>query len=205
MSAIRRTILEAVLLSVIALAVGAGANAIRPKRSLKWNEDKFPKVQVHVEPQQEFNAEDNADQVAKQVADKPQHDYQTIAFEELAEIFNDPDPQTGAVVFVDARNDASFEAGHIPGALQCDRYYLEDYIQDLLDYVYDADKIVVYCNGGDCEDSMYLCGELMEFDVPYESLYLYEGGWKEWAANDMPVESVVDGLESGSTPEGESG
>ena len=187
MPAIRKTILEAVLLSVIAFAVAAGANAVRPKGALKWNKDHFPKRRLHVEQKQELYGNNETEQIAEQTGDQPKHDYQTITFEELEEIFNDPDPETGAVVFVDARNDAAFEAGHIPGAIQCDRYYLEDYIEDVLDYAYDADQVIVYCNGGECEDSMYLCGELMEFDVPYESLYLYEGGWKEWMDHDMPV------------------
>ncbi len=186
MRAIRKTILEAVLLSAVAFAVAAGANAVRPKGSLKWGKDYFPERRQHVDQRQKLDADNEKGQVAEQTADESKHDYQTITFEELAGIFNDPDT-LGAVAFVDARNDAAFEAGHIPGALQCDRYHLEDYIRDLLDYVYDADKVIVYCNGGECEDSAFLCGELMEFDVPYESLYLYEGGWKEWKGRDMPV------------------
>ncbi len=186
MRAIRKTILEAVLLSAIAFAVAAGANAVRPKGALKWSKDHFPKRRQHVEQKQKLDGNTDRETVGQPTADGSKHDYQTITFEELAGIFSDPDT-LGAVVFVDARNDAAFEAGHIPGALQCDRYHLEDYIRDLLEYVYDADKVIVYCNGGECEDSMYLCGELMEFDVPYESLYLYEGGWKEWKARDMPV------------------
>ena len=49
-------------------------------------------------------------------------------------------------------------------------------------------KVIVYCGGGDCEDSVFMCRELLEADVPYDAIHLYVGGWEEWTAKGMPVE-----------------
>ena len=117
------------------------------------------------------------------------HHFQVIAFDEVLAVFNHPDTKLGENIFIDARNDDLFEAGHIPGAIQCDHYQLEDYIDEVIDYAYEATKVIVYCNGGDCTDSIYVCRDLVEdWDVPFDAVYLYEGGWKEWQAREQPVE-----------------
>ncbi len=164
MGTIPKSILEAAILGLVGIAVATGANTLRGSGSLEWNRNYFDKGMVASE-----------------------HAYQTMLFEEVVEIFNDPATQMGANVFIDARNDELYEEGHIPGALQADHYRLEDYIENVLAYAESADRIIVYCNGGDCEDSIYMCTDLVELDVPYDRIYLYVGGWKEWESNGQPV------------------
>jgi rhodanese-related sulfurtransferase len=48
---------------------------------------------------------------------------------------------------------------------------------------------VVYCNGGNCEDSELTAALLADANiVPREKLWVYGGGITEWATNGWPVE-----------------
>lgn len=119
----------------------------------------------------------------------PKHDFQEVTTEEAFKLFNDSEYESGLYVFVDARNDERFAEGRIPGAIQCDHYKLEDYIDAVLEAVKGAGRVVVYCNGGECEDSIFVCKELVDSGVPYDAVYLYAGGWKEWTQRGFPVET----------------
>jgi len=132
------------------------------------------------------NATNGPDESASK---KLEHAFQEIHFDEVVDAFNDPRAATGHFVFVDARRDDLYEAGHIPGAIQCDHYRLENYIQNVIDRVDGAEKVIVYCGGGNCEDSIFVCTDLQDFDVPFGMIYLYPGGWKEWSAKGMPSET----------------
>ncbi len=188
MDAAKRTVLEALLLGVLGLAVAFTANAVRASASIELGKNYFavwapPKV-----PDDEPGEKPPIPVVAPAKDKHPDHPYQEVTFEDVVDIFNDPNTEMRVNLFVDARDDEAYEEGHIPGALQADHYRLEDYIDNLLDFAEAAEKIIVYCNGGDCEDSIFLCSDLMEFDVPFDSVYLYPGGWKEWMKNGMPIE-----------------
>ena len=75
----------------------------------------------------------------------------------------------------------------IPGAVLCNPYQVEQYAEDVKNVALGAEKVIVYCGGGDCEDSLFLCRELIEMDVPDDALYLYPGGWKDWQARKGPI------------------
>jgi rhodanese-related sulfurtransferase len=124
-----------------------------------------------------------------ETGDHPEHPFQEILFDEVRAVFNDPNTALGVNVFVDARNDHAFSEGRIPGAIQCDHYQLAEYLGPVLDATAVAARVIVYCNGGDCEDSIFVCNDLMDAGVPYSRLYLYPGGWQEWKKNDMPIEA----------------
>jgi rhodanese-related sulfurtransferase len=120
--------------------------------------------------------------------DHPDHPYQVLGFDQVVEIFRAPETAIGGNVFVDARDEDVYAEGHIPGAIRADHYRLQECIDTLLEYAQSAERIIAYCNGGDCEDSIFLCTDLIEFEVPYERIYLYPGGWEEWQKKGMPVE-----------------
>ncbi len=90
-------------------------------------------------------------------------------------------------IFVDARDDQNYQAGHIPGAYQLDYYRPENYLPSVLQAASLAQKIVVYCNGGDCEDSEFTA-RLLATVVPAERIFVYAGGIEEWFAAGLPVE-----------------
>jgi rhodanese-related sulfurtransferase len=52
-----------------------------------------------------------------------------------------------------------------------------------------AQKIVVYCTGGECEDSEFAAIMLRDAGVPRENLFVYTGGITEWKSQGRPVET----------------
>ncbi len=199
MQTVKKTVLEVLVLAVVGTGVALAVNGAQGSRGLKLTKNYFAKVTLpnHATPPTPTVKKVEAVQVEerkKAAAPKHlKHDYQDVSFAEAVAIFEDPGTELGVNIFVDARNDAAYEEGHIPGAIQADHYRLEDYMENLLDFAAGAEKIVVYCNGGDCEDSVLICGDLIEFDVPYENIYLFSGGWKAWTDGNMPVAKGRDG------------
>jgi rhodanese-related sulfurtransferase len=115
------------------------------------------------------------------------HPFPEVSLKEAVSIFEHEHTADGLYVFVDARADEPYEAGHIPGAVQCDYYRIDYYFPDLLTKAAGAEKLVVYCNGGDCEDSLYVCGELLKADIPKAHILLFKGGWQEWKKANLPI------------------
>jgi rhodanese-related sulfurtransferase len=52
-----------------------------------------------------------------------------------------------------------------------------------------AQKIVVYCTGGKCEDSEFAAGTLLEAGIPAAKISVYIGGITEWTAAKLPLET----------------
>jgi rhodanese-related sulfurtransferase len=212
MRVIRNTVLEAIIVVLVGTAVGFTANAAREKR-IKFDRNYFPhsgQTNSRHEEQREFTGpalaaappagraiESESPTADGDVAEdleagaQADHPFQKITLEEVASIFCDPATEQGSNIFLDARNDSLFEEGHIPGAFHCDHYRFEEYVDDVLPACRTAEKIIVYCHGEDCEDSILLCYDLMDADVPYERLYVFSGGWTEWKNNQMPIAKGV--------------
>lgn len=182
MRMLRKTLVETLALVILSVGLAYTANAVRGSGSIQWTKNYFDTGAGLALPKQPEDQRDTSG------ASHAKHRYQEISFDELAELLDDPTTDVGLNVLIDARNDEQYETGHIPGAIQCDPYNLEPYIDEVLSYTMGALKVIVYCGGGDCEDSAFMCRELLEADVPYDALHLYAGGWEEWTAKGMPVE-----------------
>lgn len=105
------------------------------------------------------------------------------------QFFHDPRRQQDLVVFIDARSDAHYKEGHIPGAYEFDRFQEELYMPTLLPVCAKAEQIVFYCGGGDCEESEHAAIYLRDgMKLPPEKVFVYGGGINEWRSNAMPVE-----------------
>lgn len=118
--------------------------------------------------------------------------YQLISTDEVADIVSDPNYDRYRFVIVDARSRSAYEAGHIGGAIRCYHYELDACLDNLLAFALGAEKVIVYCNGGDCEDSKFMCQELVDQGVPWSVIYLYADGWKDWVAQDMSYEEGAE-------------
>lgn len=85
------------------------------------------------------------------------------------------------VLFLDARRTKVFEEGHIAGA-QPMSVWESDVDQKtvaLLNEGRDQElPIVIYCSGGDCEDSHMLSEKL--FGAGFNNLLVYRDGWPDW-------------------------
>ena len=201
MKALRSMVIELLVLSVLAVALGLGANAVRasakipgviklthnyfktaPKRLATVPDQADQPTSIGAKPVDDLRPTSSAEDAAH--LDSP---YTIISVAEAAEVFRDPNTELGVNVFIDARGDAAFEDGHIPGAVQCDHYNLDLYIDNVLDYAQGADKVIVYCNGGDCIDSMSVCADLEDMGISIDSIYLFVGGWEAWVAAKLPV------------------
>jgi len=107
---------------------------------------------------------------------------------QVAQLYHDPRYEQELVVFIDARDDSNYQEGHIPGAYQFDHYHPENYLAAVLPVCQTAERIVVYCTGGDCEDSEFSALTLGGVGIPKEKLAVYVGGMTEWLTNGLPVE-----------------
>ncbi|NLX13451.1 MAG: rhodanese-like domain-containing protein [Phycisphaerales bacterium] len=136
-------------------------------------------------------AEDDSVAVAQLEALKRRlhdHGIRMIDFEEVKALFESPGYPAGAYVFIDARDDRLYREGHLPGAFLVDHYRIERYIPLVLDYCWAADKIVVYCNGGECDDSEFVALDLLREGLDAGRIFVYAEGFLDWESHGMPVE-----------------
>jgi rhodanese-related sulfurtransferase len=126
---------------------------------------------------------------------------QTVGSNEVSQLFADPGRVQGLIVFVDARDDDHFMAGHLPGAWQFDRFRPEIHLPQVLPVCLAASKVVVYCAGGECEDSAFAAIQLRDAGVSQDALRVYLGGFTEWKALGLPIERGARG--SGAAPNGQ--
>ncbi len=202
---LKRVLLEAVVVAAIGLAVSLLANLVSP-RGLSLTRNYFPSSgtthgKIDGSANSNINAvvaaTNGAGQLAQEIvaARLKEKGLQPIDFREAMELFRDPQYAVDLIVFIDARDDRHYAEGHIPGAYQFDRYYPEKHLPAVLPACLNATKIVVYCTGGNCEDSEFAALTLKEAGAPLERIVVYAGGMTEWAAKGFPIE--VGGRNSG--------
>ncbi len=111
-----------------------------------------------------------------------EHEYLTISTEDAHDYWEYLVDEPGGVYFIDARRQKSFASGHIEGAHNIDRYQdLDGVSDDLIEKLKNAGIVIVYCNGGECEDSIFLANDLVyRWQVPAEVIAVYEGGISAW-------------------------
>ncbi len=107
---------------------------------------------------------------------------------QVIQVFRDPRYEQELYLIVDSRDDRHYQEGHVPGAYHFDHYHPADYLAPVLGACQTAEKIVVYCNGGTCEDSEFAALSLRDAGVPQGKLFVYVGGFSEWVTNGLPVE-----------------
>ena len=191
-------LLEALVVAAIGLAFALLANLVSP-RGLSLTRNYFPGSgtthgKIDRVANSNFNAAAPATNGAGQSAQETvaarlkEKGLQPIDGREAMQLFRDPQYALELIVFIDARDDRHYTEGHIPGAYQFDRYYPEKHLPAVLTACLNATKIVVYCTGGNCEDSEFAALTLKEAGVTQERLSVYVGGMTEWAANRWPVE-----------------
>lgn len=98
--------------------------------------------------------------------------------------------EAGAL-FLDARRSSVYENGHITGAenVAVWEHDADARIQSILgrsagNEEYDR-IIVIYCSGGDCNDSVRLAEKLAM--VGFFNVYLYRDGYRAWMESGLPI------------------
>ena len=85
---------------------------------------------------------------------------------------------------LDARRTSDYEAGHIAGARAFSVW--ESDVDDKVNKLYEERSdpreqlkpILIYCSGGDCEDSHMLAQKL--WGVQFNNIYVYKDGFPDW-------------------------
>ena len=132
-------IAEAVIVAAIAAAIGYVANARNPK-GIALEKDNLGTAVRSMD-------QDTATRLQ-------QLGLQTISHDDVVKDFDDELYQKyDAYAFVDARNDANYADGHVPGAWHFDPYHIENYTVTVVPQCQNSAKVIVYCNGGQCVDS----------------------------------------------------
>jgi len=83
-----------------------------------------------------------------------------------------------AVLWLDARSEAEFEAEHIPGALLLNMEEWDRLFPQFLDQWSPEKKIVVYCGAASCGLSHEVAERLRKSNI--SEVYVLKGGWEAW-------------------------
>jgi len=91
-------------------------------------------------------------------------------------------------LFLDARRTSVYTDGHIPGARSFPVWEsdIADRVKAFFDEGLDQNApIVIYCSGGDCEDSHMLAEKL--YMVGFNNLLVYKDGFPGWQKRGLPA------------------
>ena len=186
-SAVGKVFVEALFVAVAGAAVAFAANQISP-RGLALARNYFPAENNHT-----VTAAANTNPAALSpaqllAAQMRKNGLQLVDGGQAAKLFRDARFGQNAVVFIDARDESPYREGHIPGAYEFDPYHPDKYLAIILPICRAAEQIVVYCNGGDCDDSQTAAILLRNVGIANQKLFIYGGGITEWTNNGLPVE-----------------
>ncbi|MDB9722993.1 rhodanese-like domain-containing protein [Candidatus Marinimicrobia bacterium] len=155
---IRIPIVQAILLVVISLLIGLGSNIISSK-PIPWFAEELAVVDmVEIKSDEPILA--------------------AISLKQ-AKVFFDEE-----VLFVDARDESYYEAGHIKGAMK--NIFLYELIFKIEEKQNKDTPLVVYCGDPGCGDSEQLAYDFK--DMGFTKLYVFKGGWLEWSKAGYPSE-----------------
>lgn len=95
---------------------------------------------------------------------------------------------TQGAVFLDSRPDESYAERHIRGARSVPEKQLAARMEEVLTMIEGDKKVVVYCQGMECDEAHLLASALREAGL--NKIFVFAGGMKEWEATGYPVEGA---------------
>jgi rhodanese-related sulfurtransferase len=176
-----RPAFEAFVILLAAFLAAIVSNALAgPERRLEWLRAPTPLAEA---PPASAPRPSAAAPSSGAAAASPQKPWTEISTDEAERLF-----RTG-VLFVDARRSGEYRQGHVTGARSMPVWEagLDEKVKALFDER-SADQsapIVVYCNGGECEDSHELGQRL--FLSGFDSVRVYRDGFPDWSRKKLPV------------------
>jgi len=191
---VKKVLQEGALIAVIGAALAFAANGLSP-RGLELTIDHYPGDRV-ASPSKA--AATNLTNVAATITNSPlellsarlrANGLQLAESNQVVQFFRDPRREADGVIFIDARDEEHYRAGHIPGAYHFDRFHPENYLTNVVPACQAAQDIVFYCNGGECDDSEHAAIMLRDsLGLPKEKVFVYGGGFTEWTNDGLPFE-----------------
>lgn len=91
----------------------------------------------------------------------------------------------GPVLWLDARHEPEFKAGHIPGALLLNDYDWENLLIAAFPAIMEAAEgtpVIIYCDGQQCAASRAVRDKLRQTPLGDRELLILRGGWPAWEA-----------------------
>ena len=89
-------------------------------------------------------------------------------------------------VFLDARDKALFDEGHIQGAKNLPWYEVDDYFQQVVPGMDRQTPVITYCDGESCNLSHELA--LFLKNMGFAEVRVLINGWTLWQVNNLPIE-----------------
>lgn len=175
-----KIISQIVAILLIASAVGAATNSIRPT-SMPWIRAERSSTPVPVTITDSTPKEKTPDASpastgsaanAAQPAPAAPLPGQLTAEDILLHLKN------GSARFVDAREQHEWVEGHFRGAIHIPASAIYASIDRVVREVPPNEKLIVYCGGGDCEASHHVADALKN-DFKYQDVTVYVKGWQE--------------------------
>ncbi len=95
--------------------------------------------------------------------------------------------QKDAAVFIDARPQSAYRAGHIQGALNVPWHKAEEMFVEVAPDIPMEKPVITYCDGASC----HLSDKLAEFlsELGFEDVFVLPNGWSRWKENGLPTAS----------------
>ena len=109
-----------------------------------------------------------------------QNNMKTITVDDAYKAFSD-----GKAVFVDTRDNAEYQEGHIQGAINIPD---GDFGRDFPRYkklLSGDSEIITYCHGTGCDLSVDIARSLMA--AGYKNVYVLTEGWPGWVNAQLPI------------------
>jgi rhodanese-related sulfurtransferase len=190
---VKKALQEGALVAVIGATLAFVANGLSPHR-LELTRDNFPYKLTTPPPGASTNLTGTATATTNSplellAASLRANGLQLADSNQVMQLFRDPRRERDEVIFIDARADEPYQAGHIPGAYHFYRFPPEKYLTNVLQVCLTAQQIVFYCNGGDCDESEHTAIFLRDsIPIPKEKVFVYGGGLNEWTTNGLPIE-----------------
>jgi rhodanese-related sulfurtransferase len=180
---------QGLLLAALALAAAAVSNLMAsPQRRLAWVGEYPDALKVPERPAAPAAGQVAPADPAAAIADKtfpphPDKPWADITGEDALLL------HSRGALFLDARRSKVFEEGHIRGARSFPVWEadIDARVKSLYDEGLDQSApVVVYCSGGNCEDSHMLAQRL--YMVGFDNVLVYSGGFPDWEERKAPVE-----------------
>ena len=167
--ALRRIFLEALILCILAAAVGLSLNF---KLIFNAFSGKAVSAPVPVNAVVDETVAENS--VAVNAFPIP------VELDELDELL------AAGALLIDSRNSDDYQISHLAGSISFPLGLLEDQLADFRKQVAVDQTLVIYCSGYGCPDSFDLGVRLL--NEGYTDVLVYEGGFPEWQDAGRPLE-----------------
>ncbi|HSY53869.1 MAG TPA: rhodanese-like domain-containing protein [Opitutaceae bacterium] len=83
------------------------------------------------------------------------------------------------VIWVDARPDDEYGAGHVPGAVSLNEDRWDALLPKFLEAWQPGMRVVVYCNSQRCDASREVAVRLRH-ELQIDNVFVLQGGWNAW-------------------------